>query len=70
VNVGAVKTVDVATGGHPEVALAAALSRWNLGRPCVVDVGVHHDDGCPCVNGRPMRFCTCEVVRVEGRRVA
>jgi hypothetical protein len=35
----------------------------------VWDVGIGHDDGCPAMR-HGMDACDCEIVRVEGRRVA
>jgi hypothetical protein len=32
---------------------------------CVLVMGVAHDDGCPCVEGRaPLGRCTCETVDI------
>jgi hypothetical protein len=70
VKVGATEAIDVATGGAPQAALAAAALRLTRGHPYVLEVAVRHDDDCPCLEGRAMVACTCEIVRLEGRRVA
>jgi hypothetical protein len=67
--IGAVRTVDIATAGRPVEALAEAALGFSddVG---VLQLAVHHDAGCPCLNGKAMPSCTCEVVHLEGRRVA
>jgi hypothetical protein len=70
VRLAATTCVNVATGGRPAEALAAAALQLTRGRPYVLRVGVHHDDGCPCLDGQSMRACTCEIVQLEAKRVA
>lgn len=67
--IGTVKTVEVATAGRPVEALAEAALRF-ADDPGEVRLAVHHDVGCPCLDGRTMPDCTCEVVRLHGERVA
>src|SRR5438067_13636 len=50
--------------------LAAAALQLTNGRPYLLRVGVRHDDECPCLAGRSMRACTCEIVHLEAKRVA
>lgn len=65
----ALKTVDLHTAGRPAEAIAAAAARR-------VEPGgqyratVAHDTDCPCLVGRALSACTCEIVRVTWRRVA
>ncbi len=68
--VGASVVSEVATGGDPEAAVAQIAQDWTAGERYVLDVAVRHDDGCPCLRGRPVRACTCEILRLEGTRVA
>lgn len=55
---------DVPTAGDNLGRLAATLSVLvPAGR--VATLAVQHDTGCPCLKGRPMTRCTCEVVDVR-----
>lgn len=64
------RILEVATGGQPEKALDEAVMGLVDG-PYLLSVGVAHDDECPCAGGtRPMAACTCELVRLEVRRLA
>jgi hypothetical protein len=36
----------------------------------VWDTGIGHDDGCLALKGHGLRSCSCEIVRLEARRVA
>lgn len=69
--VGTTGVLDVATGGDPLRALLAAARALTGGETQLVTLGIGHDDGCPCVEAcLPMPACTCEVVRLEARRIA
>jgi len=70
VKVGEKTVLDIACGGDPTRAVAAASLRLTQGRPWIVNLTIRHDDGCPCLNGRSMLGCTCELVTLEARRVA
>jgi hypothetical protein len=69
VKVGATRIVDIPTGGSPQEALAAAALEFVDG-PHVVELSVGHDEGCPCTSGAGMPSCTCEIVTLEGTRIA
>jgi hypothetical protein len=69
VKVGDVAALEVATGGDPIAALTRAAAIWSR-KPQVISLAVRHDDGCPCLYGRSMFACTCEIVELEARRVA
>jgi hypothetical protein len=69
VNIGEIHKVDIATGGDPVAAVAHAEQSWASGGH-VVKLAVRHDDGCPCLDGRGLHACTCEVIGLEARRVA
>jgi hypothetical protein len=70
VKVGTVKRLEIATGGRPEAALAAAIEPL-AAPPAVLNVQVAHDRGCPCAGDRrPMHACTCEIVELTLERVA
>jgi len=70
VKIGDRYSTEMATAGRPAEALAAAALDLALG-PYVLELTVAHDDGCPCTTGRnPMAACTCEVVALEGTRIA
>jgi hypothetical protein len=58
--------LEVATGGRPVERLVAVFAEL-VPRGALVDVAVHHDDECPCLDDRPMLACTCEVVGVRLR---
>lgn len=61
---------EIATAGRPAEAVAAAVRDLADG-PYQLKLSVAHDQGCPCTsNGQPMTACTCEVVSLEGTRVA
>jgi hypothetical protein len=68
--IGARASVTVATGGDPVLALAKATRPWATDESAVLRIAVRHDKGCPCLQGHPMPACTCELVGVEGTRVA
>jgi hypothetical protein len=68
VKLGDVETVEVPTGGRPDEALASAAARW-VQPGASYKFTVAHDDGCPCVTGRSLPACTCEIVRLTGRRL-
>jgi hypothetical protein len=69
VNIGEIHEIDVATGGDPVSAVATAGKSWAV-RGQVVKLTISHDDGCPCLGGRALPKCTCEVVGLKARRVA
>lgn len=60
------RRVEIATGGDPVRALAAALS--DLGALGICHVA--HDLGCPCLAGRPLDRCTCEILALTAERRA
>ncbi len=63
-------TLSIATGADPVKAVAAAISGLPAVNPHVWRVSVAHDDGCPCTeDGKPMGYCTCEIVDLTARRV-
>ena len=61
--------LEIPTGGNPLMALIRGHD-LDIGRGQVVHVSIAHDAGCPCLRGRPMPFCTCELVRLQARKVA
>lgn len=61
---------EVACGGDPALAIVRALSDLPVGVEEFWRIGVGHDDGCPAVDTGPMTACTCEVLRLEARRMA
>lgn len=68
--VGARYVAEISTAGRPAEAVAAATRDLADG-PYVIEVSVAHDEGCPCTeSGEPMMACTCEIVSLEGTRVA
>ena len=62
-------TADLPTAGRPAEALAAA-ARDLVDEPGVIEMSVGHDEGCPCTSGAGMPACTCEIVTLEGKRIA
>lgn len=68
--IGATEILDVPTGGDPEAAITAAALRMTEGQAHAIEVAVKHDETCPCLTGHPVGACTCEIVRLEGTRVA
>jgi hypothetical protein len=62
-----VRRQQVVTGGRPVEAVAQAVR--DLAGGGVYSVAIGHDDGCPCLHGRPLAECSCEVVRLTRRRV-
>jgi hypothetical protein len=62
---------DVATGGDPTGALVRAIEEFRaIRRGHIWRLDISHDDGCAALAGRGMGACSCEVVRLEGRRAA
>jgi hypothetical protein len=61
--------LDIACGGDPLAALLRTAPVWNTSPGQIVRLTVHHDDGCPCLQGWPMPNCTCEVVGLRASRV-
>lgn len=67
--VGETRNLQVATGVDPRHALVAAVDSVTHGEPYGLYLQAKHDDGCPCLDGRPMHACTCEIVGLVIRRV-
>ncbi len=66
--VGGSETLNVPTGGQPDVAVSSVTAQLvEAGGAYRASVG--HDAGCPCLSGRPLRRCTCEMLRVTWRRL-
>ena len=63
-NVKTIRTVDVATGGNPQRAVAAAVREIGVDAGAVYHLSVAHEPGCPCTQRRPLRSCSCEIVRL------
>lgn len=63
---------EIATGGDPAGALAAAVRELIPKSGGVYHASVAHDDGCPCVgSARSIRDCNCELVELTiGKRAA
>ena len=60
---------EIVTAGQNVERLTAALAAL-VPPGSLVNVDVHHDDDCPCLEGgRPMLACTCEIVGVRLRYV-
>lgn len=58
------KALAVAVRPDPETAVTrAVLANVPAGSLC--RVAVQHDDGCPCLHGRPISACTCEIVHLR-----
>jgi hypothetical protein len=57
---------ELATAGQNVERLSAALTAL-VPPGSLVDVHVHHDDGCACLEGGSMLACTCEIVGVRVR---
>lgn len=58
------RSFELATGGRPAQRLAEAVAP--LAQPLTVQhLAVRHDDGCPCLAGKSMLSCTCQLVGVE-----
>lgn len=64
------RRVDVATGGDPVRALIAALAELAEPTGAVGVCHVGHDLGCPCLAGRPIGYCSCEIVSLTVERLA
>ena len=62
-------TVEVRTAGDPTDAIVAATEGL-AGTGGIYRVTIAHDDDCPCVKGRSLPSCTCEIVRVTRERLA
>lgn len=67
--IGSRYAAELPTAGRPQEALAAAALSIADG-PFVIELSVAHDEGCPCTSGEAMHACTCEIVFLEGTRVA
>ncbi len=61
--------IEVATLGDPARVLSAALDRLRLEAGGVYQLTVAHDDGCPCLSGRPLPACTCEIIRLSRSQI-
>jgi hypothetical protein len=69
--IGERRLLEIPTGGNPLMALIRARHDLGVGRgPQVVRITVSHDPECPCLLGRPMPACTCELIGLKARRVA
>lgn len=64
-----VRRIEVATGGNPAAALARAMAGAYVAGE-VWSISVAHDDDCPCLAGRPITSCTCEVIGLTCTRIA
>lgn len=61
--------LEIACGTNPVVAVKRAAERLPIGAGEVWDLAVHHDADCPAIGKGPMRACTCEIVRLEAKRL-
>lgn len=60
---------EIACGHDPGAALAAAMKEAPIGAGQVWKLAAHHDGGCPSLEAAGMPACTCELVRLEARRI-
>ena len=67
---GEASSLDIATAGHPVLALSDALGQLLAGdAPEGWHVTVAHDPDCPSVTPRRgLPDCTCEIVRLTVRK--
>jgi hypothetical protein len=57
----------IATAGRPEKALGDGRIHFAINEPPLELVAVAHDWECCCLNGRPLRECSCELLRLLGK---
>lgn len=62
-------TREIVCGANPPRALRRAIEDLLAGTGQVWDFAVHHEDGCPALGSRSMAACTCELVRLEAKRL-
>lgn len=70
--IGETRNIEVATAGAPMLAVISAHQTLRISEKpgSIISMGIHHDDGCPCLDGHGMGDCTCEIVQLVARRLA
>ncbi len=61
---------EIATAGDPVASLTTAMLEMPVRPGEIWDLGIGHDDGCPALRWQRLDACDCEIVSLDGRRVA